>query len=305
MYPHSSCARGFQVPKSPIKPEQPAESRVGHDTIHPSLLPICAIRNSPLNQGWGMTLSTQASFPFAQSACPELPKAHPLVRWGWGGRQESPRWVRTGRPFCRTPSARLVRPWPDGASSWPSRSPFAHGGCAPESGAQPTRRLGRARAGGRRAAGDEGGVGGRRGAGKTTAPRGRAVGGGAGREAAGGGRLRGGRGLQVDGLASPLSLNFLLFQEPQKPARFFAGVLPARNARPERGEDVLCLDLIQVPTVEPKNDWSWAALSEAGIHTCEHSIGLFQGQGWLFATWDMGDGLRLYRASFAPSISSK
>jgi len=90
-------------------------------------------------------------------------------------------------------------------------------------------------------------------------------------------------------------------QEPERPARFFNGVLPMLGARPDGG-DMVCLDLIQVPAVTPKNEWSWAVLSEAGIHTYEHSSELSRGQDWRFATWDLG-GLSVFHVSLASAIS--
>lgn len=90
-------------------------------------------------------------------------------------------------------------------------------------------------------------------------------------------------------------------QEPERPARFFSGVLPMLGVRPESEGEIVCLDLIQVPAVTPRNEWSWAVLSEAGVHTYEHSSELSQGQNWCFATWDLG-GLSVYRASLTSTI---
>jgi hypothetical protein len=116
-------------------------------------------------------------------------------------------------------------PRPMGALSCPCPLPLRPRLCARDR-AHPTRRLGRARAGGRRAAGDEGGVGGSRlGAGKTARPRGRAV----GRGRAGGRR---GRAPERGPRHAPLILS-TLFPLPVLPTAPTAAPAPTTTTPPQ------------------------------------------------------------------------
>ncbi len=112
----------------------------------------------------------------------------------------------TGTKFQSTDQEGILRPFEvgvSGASSCPSVfAPPGPRGWAPKTGARPMRRRAGRGAAGPQAAGA--GAGGRR--------RGRRQGGARPGMAAGRGSLRGGRGQQIDGLASPPPLNFLLLR---------------------------------------------------------------------------------------------
>jgi len=77
-------------------------------------------------------------------------------------------------------------------------------------------------------------------------------------------------------------------QEPQRPDRCTSAVLPRISAHPMNDAELLCLDLVQVPTVQPADDWVWAVLSTAATTTYTHTIGLNQQEPWRFVTWALG-----------------
>lgn len=54
--------------------------------------------------------------------------------------------------------------------------------------------------------------------------------------------------------------------------------------------------------VTPPNDWIWGVLSEAGLSTFSHTIGMNRGERWQFATWELG-AVRVYSAEYAPVLS--
>ncbi|HEX7839892.1 MAG TPA: hypothetical protein VF469_20590, partial [Kofleriaceae bacterium] len=56
-------------------------------------------------------------------------------------------------------------------------------------------------------------------------------------------------------------------------------------------------DLVQVPTVDPPNDWAWGVLSTAATTTWSHTIGLNNHEPWKFATWASGER-RTYSATY-------
>jgi hypothetical protein len=62
-----------------------------------------------------------------------------------------------------------------------------------------------------------------------------------------------------------------------------------------------CLDLVQVPTVSPPNDWAWAVLSVAAKNVYSHTIGLDRGEAWQFATWE-GNTHTIYDAEYDEPI---
>src|SRR5439155_9640238 len=59
-------------------------------------------------------------------------------------------------------------------------------------------------------------------------------------------------------------------QEAQRPDRPSGAVLPRISANSIEDSELQCLDLVQVPTVEPPNDWAWAVLSTAATTTYMH-----------------------------------
>jgi hypothetical protein len=90
-------------------------------------------------------------------------------------------------------------------------------------------------------------------------------------------------------------------QEPQRPERYSSAVLPRASANPRVDVELLCLDLVQVPTVEPVNDWVWAVLSTAATNTYAHTIGLNDRERWHFVSWPSGTR-RTYAVEYAEPI---
>lgn len=90
-------------------------------------------------------------------------------------------------------------------------------------------------------------------------------------------------------------------QEPNRPERFSSAVLPRRSANPTEDSELVCLDLVQVPTIEPANDWIWAVLSAAATTTYAHSSGLNNKELWRFVTWSFGKR-RTYAVEYADSL---
>jgi hypothetical protein len=87
------------------------------------------------------------------------------------------------------------------------------------------------------------------------------------------------------------------------PIRFPSAVLPRLSADPTHDTSFACLDLVQVATVNPPDDWAWAVLSEAGTYTWGHTIGLNLGEPWRFGTWAFAGGPRVYAVAYAPLIA--
>jgi hypothetical protein len=91
-------------------------------------------------------------------------------------------------------------------------------------------------------------------------------------------------------------------REIGRPGRLGSAVLPRLTAAPEHDQHLVCLDLVQVPTVVPPEDWDWAVLSVAATSTYEHSIGLNANEAWRFVTWS-GEGRRVFSASYAEPLA--
>jgi hypothetical protein len=85
------------------------------------------------------------------------------------------------------------------------------------------------------------------------------------------------------------------------PTRFTSAVLPRLSANPQTDTTLVCLDLVQVSLDNTAYDWSWAALSEAGVYTWGHTIGLNLQEHWRFATWAFGTQ-RIYRVVYADPL---
>ena len=64
----------------------------------------------------------------------------------------------------------------------------------------------------------------------------------------------------------------------------------------------MCLDLVQVSLADNPHDWTWAALSEAGVYTWGHTIGLNLNEPWRFVTWDFG-APRVYTVAYANPVA--
>jgi hypothetical protein len=86
------------------------------------------------------------------------------------------------------------------------------------------------------------------------------------------------------------------------PARFASAVLPPLTANPERDGSLICLDLVQVSLADNPHDWSWGVLSEAGVYTWGHTIGLNLQEPWRFVTWAWG-APRVYAVQYAPALA--
>lgn len=72
------------------------------------------------------------------------------------------------------------------------------------------------------------------------------------------------------------------------PTRFASAVLPRLAADPVNDRELVCLDLVQVSLADNPHDWTWVALSEAGVYTWGHTIGLNLKEPWRFVTWKFG-----------------
>lgn len=86
----------------------------------------------------------------------------------------------------------------------------------------------------------------------------------------------------------------------RRPLHLSSGVLPRPTAHPAIEPEFLCLDLVQVPTVDGPQ-WTWAVLSEAATSTYRHTIGLSRGEAWRFVTWQFGQP-RFYAATYAAPL---
>jgi hypothetical protein len=85
------------------------------------------------------------------------------------------------------------------------------------------------------------------------------------------------------------------------PTRFASAVLPRLAADPANDRELVCLDLVQVSLADNPYDWTWVALSEAGVYTWGHTIGLNLREPWRFVTWDFG-APRVYRVAYADPL---
>ena len=84
-----------------------------------------------------------------------------------------------------------------------------------------------------------------------------------------------------------------------RPNRFPSAVLPRLSADAANDATFECLDLVQVATISPPDDWAWVVLSEAGTYTWGHTIGLNLDEPWRFVTWAFGPP-RVYAVAYAP-----
>jgi DNA-binding transcriptional ArsR family regulator len=76
---------------------------------------------------------------------------------------------------------------------------------------------------------------------------------------------------------------------PARSPQVSNAVLPRLSADPVHDHELRCLDLVQVPTVEPHGDWMWMVLSTLATGTYAHSEGLRDREPWRFVTWAFGD----------------
>jgi hypothetical protein len=86
------------------------------------------------------------------------------------------------------------------------------------------------------------------------------------------------------------------------PTRFASAVLPRLASDPANDREFVCLDLVQVSLADNPYDWMWAALSEAGVYTWGHTIGLNLGEPWRFVTWAFG-APRVYSVAYAKPLA--
>ena len=89
-----------------------------------------------------------------------------------------------------------------------------------------------------------------------------------------------------------------------RPTRFASAVLPRLTARPEHDSSMVCLDLVQTSLADTPYDWTWVALSEAGVYTWGHTIGLNQHEPWRFVTWIFG-APRVYSVAYAELLAPR
>ena len=71
----------------------------------------------------------------------------------------------------------------------------------------------------------------------------------------------------------------------RRPQRLGSAVLPEITANPATDRQFECLDLVQVPTIDPPQGWAWAVLSTAGTNVYAHAEALRNGEDWRFVTW--------------------
>lgn len=86
------------------------------------------------------------------------------------------------------------------------------------------------------------------------------------------------------------------------PTRFASAVLPRLAADPANDRELVCLDLVQVSLADNPYDWTWVALSEAGVYTWGHTIGLNLREPWRFVTWAFG-APRVYTVAYADPLT--
>jgi DNA-binding transcriptional ArsR family regulator len=75
-------------------------------------------------------------------------------------------------------------------------------------------------------------------------------------------------------------------------------VLP-RLSTDADADELRCLDLVQVSTISPANDWTWGVLSRAATGSYQHSIGLDRGEHWRFVALGSGD---VYEVSYDDAV---
>lgn len=90
-------------------------------------------------------------------------------------------------------------------------------------------------------------------------------------------------------------------ETPYRTDRISSAVLPRMTANPNDDRELVCLDLVQAPTVAPASDWVWAVLSTAATTTYTHTIGLNNREPWRFVTWQFGD-VRTYGVEYADPL---
>jgi hypothetical protein len=88
------------------------------------------------------------------------------------------------------------------------------------------------------------------------------------------------------------------------PLRFASAVLPRLSADAARDSELTCLDLVQVATVNPPDNWAWAVLSDVGRYGWGHTIGLDLHEPWRFVTWMYG-APRTYSVAYGPLIANE
>jgi hypothetical protein len=88
---------------------------------------------------------------------------------------------------------------------------------------------------------------------------------------------------------------------PSRTERGSSAVLPRVTANPNDDRELVCLDLVQAPTVAPATDWVWAVLSTAATTTYTHTIGLNNRERWRFVSWQFGDE-RTYSVEYADPL---
>ena len=86
-----------------------------------------------------------------------------------------------------------------------------------------------------------------------------------------------------------------------RPTRFASAVLPRLSANAEHDANMVCLDLVQVSFADNPYDWTWGVLSEAGVYTWGHTIGLNLRESWRFVTWAFGSP-RVYTVEYAEPL---
>lgn len=88
----------------------------------------------------------------------------------------------------------------------------------------------------------------------------------------------------------------------ERAASASSAVLPRSSASTHDDTELLCLDLVQVPTVEPHGDWAWAVLSTAATSVYAHASGLERDPaGWRFVTSQFGEP-RTYQVAYADPL---
>ena len=90
-------------------------------------------------------------------------------------------------------------------------------------------------------------------------------------------------------------------ETPHRSERASGAVLPRMTSNPNDDRELICLDLVQVPTVQPASDLVWAVLSTAATTTYTHTIGLNSREPWRFVTWQFGDERR-YAVEYADPL---
>ena len=90
-------------------------------------------------------------------------------------------------------------------------------------------------------------------------------------------------------------------ETPRRSNRASGAVLPRITSNPNEDRELLCLDLVQLPTVQPAGDLVWAVLSTAATTAYAHTIGLNNRERWRFVTWQFGDE-RTYAVEYADPL---